>query len=129
MYDKEADAKLDKHEFYVAFLNRMEEEMASLLCVDRSSKKNEWGRQDGPSFVVRNAISDNDVGARRTIAVSRAWRRSARWLNDLGHAKTQEEKDDATRKLLYYRHPARQKSVLPRSSLQGLRASMPGDPF
>ena len=62
VYDKEADAKLDKHELYDAFLNRMEEEMASLLCVDRSSKKNEWGRQDGPSFVVRNAISDNDVG-------------------------------------------------------------------
>ena len=24
VYDKEADAKLDKHELYVAFLNRME---------------------------------------------------------------------------------------------------------
>lgn len=69
--------------------------------------------------MVRNAISDNDVGARRTIAVSRAWRRSARWLNDLGHAKTQGEKDDATRKLLYYNHPAPPEISVTKEQLAG----------
>ena len=119
MHDKEADAKLDKHELYAMFLERMEDEVASLLCVDRSTKNNEWGRQEGPTFVVRNAFKDNEVGARRTTAVSRAWRRSARWLNDLRHAKTLEDKDDTIRKLLFYCHPAPPQISATKEQLEG----------
>ena len=68
---------------------------------------------------IRNAIKDNDVGARRTTAVSRSWRRSASWLNDLEQAKTQEEKDDAFRKLLYYRHHAHPQLNATKEQLEG----------
>ena len=60
-YDRETDAKMDKHELYATFLDRMEQEVASLLCLETDKGKTDWRRSAGPKFVVRNAIKDNEV--------------------------------------------------------------------
>ena len=75
-----------------SFSKRVEEEAASLLAVDGKAKEAIMGRRDGPKFVIKSALGENNGGARRTIAVSRAWRRSTRWLKILAGQSTAKEK-------------------------------------
>ena len=56
--------------------------------------------------MVKSALGDNDGGTRRTTAVSRAWRRSAKWLTVLAGQPTQQQRRAAINRLRYYKHPA-----------------------
>ena len=85
---KDNSDNLSKDELYQLFLQRVEEDAASLLAVDCKAKEAIMGRSDGPKFVIKSALGENNGGARRTIAVSRAWRRSTRWLNILAGQST-----------------------------------------
>ena len=73
---KDNTDNLSKDELYQLFLQRMEEDTASLLAVDGKAKEAIMGRNDGPKFVMKSALGENNGGTRRTTAVSRAWRRS-----------------------------------------------------
>ena len=74
---------LSNHEKYRIFLTRMEMEVAGLMGIDGKELEAISGRAEGPKFVQRCALEEEVVGARRTSAVSRAWRRSAGWLSEL----------------------------------------------
>ena len=84
----------------------MEEETTSLHAVDGKTKEAMKGRADGPKFVIKSALGENDGGTRRTTAVSGAWRRSAKWLNILAGQTIVKESESATHRLRSYVHLA-----------------------
>ena len=96
----------------------MESEVASLLCLECDGKT-AFGRSQGPQFFIKDAIGDTGTGARRTTAVSRAWRRSANWLNNLLNRKWDSELGGTIQKLLHYRHPAPPKLTATKEHLVG----------
>ena len=84
----------------------METEVAMLIGAEGRIKEALAGRNKGPQFVVKSALGDNDGGTRRTTAVSRAWRRSARWLTVLTGQPTEQQRRAAISRLRHYKHPA-----------------------
>ena len=84
----------------------MEDEVASLLGVEGKAKEALSGRSSGPQFVIKSALGENSGSTRRTIVVSRAWRRSAKWLNILAGQATAADKRLAAHRLRTYVHPA-----------------------
>lgn len=73
--------------------------MASLLGVEGKAKEALNGRGSGPQFVIKSALGENSGGTRRTAAVSRAYRRSAKWLNTLAGQATAADKRLAAHRL------------------------------
>ena len=96
----------NKDQLYGLFLTRMEDEAASLMALDGREKAALEGRSEGPKFVVTSALGENSGSSRRTIAVSRAWRRSAKWLAVITSGAKDNEKQAARRRLKNYEHPA-----------------------
>ena len=96
---------LSKDRLYELFLQRVEGEASSLQAAEGRAKEALKGRVEGPKFVIKNALGENDGGARRTTAVSRAYRLSSKWLNILDGPASAEEKRLATRRLRSYDHP------------------------
>ena len=68
------------------FLCRMEREVVSLMAVGDTEANKYIGRVEGPKFVFENDLENGNGGTRKTIAVSRAWRRTGGWLDDLRSA-------------------------------------------
>ena len=64
------------------------------------------GRSKGPTFVHRSALDDEIAGSRKTTSVSRAWRRTANWLDDLQKSKWIAKSKLAAKKNSNYSHPA-----------------------
>ena len=77
------DKDMNRHQLYNLFVERMEDEVAMLVGAEGKARVALGGRAKGPQFVIKSVLGDNDGGARRTTAVSRAWRRSAKWLTTL----------------------------------------------
>ena len=75
--------------------------------------KRVFGRADGPAFVHRCAINDKTAGARKTTSVSRAWRRTAKWLHAILKAKGIVNSSFARKKVFHYSHPPRLPPVMP----------------
>ena len=107
----------------------MEVEVGNLLGVDGKGAEALKGRSEGPKSVIKNALQDNSVGARRTTAVSRAWKRSAKWLGELGRLKDPGEKENALNELIKYNHPAHQQSPPRENRKMGSLPSKLGDLF
>ena len=84
----------------------MEDEVASLLGADGKEKEALAGGRGGPQFVIKSASGDNSGSTRRTTAVSRAWRRSVKWLNVLARPATEADKKLATNRLRSYEQPS-----------------------
>ena len=61
----------------------MEAKVAGLMGKEGKEMEALMGRAEGPGFVMRCALEEEVAGARKTSAVSRAWRRSAGWLSDI----------------------------------------------
>ena len=92
--DTERDV-MNRDQLYNLFLERLEGEMAGLMGVDGKAKKVLTGRREGPKLATESCISDTDGGARQTTEVSRAWRRSAKWLTILVGKPTDNERKAA----------------------------------
>ena len=84
----------------------MESEAASLMALDGREKAALEGRSEGPKFVITSALGENGGSSRRTTAVSRAWRRSAKWLAVITSGANEDERQAARRRLKHYEHPA-----------------------
>ena len=97
---------LTQDERYKLFISRMEKETISLLALDEKEAKRYVGRAEGPKFVQKNALENEQGGTRRTTVVSRAWRRSAGWLDVLEYTNRELAWEAALLKLLTYRHPS-----------------------
>ena len=63
------------------------------------------GRGEGPKFALRCAMEEEVAGAKKTSAVSRAWRRSAGWLSDILRTRNMVEAKWCKRKVVAYQHP------------------------
>ena len=87
------------------FVGRMEEEILSLTPMDSKQKKAKMGRNDGPRFVMKPALGDEIAGPRQTTAVSRAWRKTAGWLDDLQKSTKVVVRAVAKDKIWHYNHP------------------------
>jgi hypothetical protein len=96
--------EMDNHQKYSLFVNRMESEVSSLMALDEKAAKRFTGRADGPKYVQRNALEYEQGGARKTTSVSRAWRRTAGWLDDSLKTDRIAAKEVAMHKLLSYHH-------------------------
>ena len=104
-YKPEVEVGLNVHQKYRLFVDRMEKELTSLAPLDDKGFKAVTGRNEGPRFVMRCAIGEEEVGPRRTTAVSRAWRKTAGWLEDIQRSDKVVVREAAKRKLLTYPHP------------------------
>ena len=93
-------------ERYELFVTRMEREVVSLLALDEKAANKFTGRADGPKFAQKNALENDQGGTRRTTSVSRAWRRTAGWLDDLLNTNRVVAREVAIQKLLTYHHPS-----------------------
>ena len=97
---------LTQDERYTLFTSRMEKEAINLLAFNEKEAKQYMGRSEGPKFVQRNALEVEHGGTRKTTAVSRAWRRTAGWLDVLENTNRALAWEAALLKLLTYRHPS-----------------------
>ena len=100
--DLEAMSNDDK---YKLFLLRMEAEVGGLMGKEGKELEALMGRTEGPIFVQRCALGDEAGGARKTSSISRAWRRSARWLTDVLRSHNLVDTKMYKRKLMTYSHP------------------------
>ena len=105
-YDPKDEEGLDLGQRYRLFLGRMEAELVSLAAMDEKQMKAAMGREEGPKFVQQCAMGEQVQSQRRTTAVSRAWRRTAGWLDDMLKTKKAVARAVAERKTLTYEHPA-----------------------
>ena len=105
-YDPKDEEGLDLSQKYRLVLNRMEAELVNLAAMDEKQMKAAMGREEGPKFVQRCAMGEQIQSQRRTTAVSRAWRRTAGWLDDMLKTKKLVARAVAMRKTLTYEHPA-----------------------
>lgn len=97
---------LTNDQMYELLFSRMENEVVNLLALDDKAAKQFVGRTGGPQFVQRNALDNVQGGTRRTTAVSRAWRRTAGWLDDLLNIDRLLAWEAALLKILTNRHPS-----------------------
>ena len=118
------DATVDQ--WYDSFLNRVEAETVDLYPLPENQTKKFFGRTAGPTFVHRSALNDENAGSRKTSSVSRAWRRTAKWLNDILVAKGVSRMMFAVKNVFHYSHPPRLGVLLPRSSSPALKLSKCG---
>ena len=97
---------MSNHQRYNVFLERLEDEAAHLGMMTEEERTKLASMVKGPTFVLKDPLRNaNGAGARRTTAVSRAWRKCANWLGHLYHKCDEKEKAEAIRKILYYKHP------------------------
>ena len=50
-------------------------------------------------------MRDDSAGAAKTTSVSRAWRRTAKWLGDILHTKAEKNAEAVRWKVRFYRRP------------------------
>ena len=98
--------EMTNDERYELFVTRMEREVVSLLALDEKAATKFTGRADGPKFAQENALKNEQGSARRTTPVSRAWRRTTGWLDDLLNTSRVVAREVAIQKLLTYHHPS-----------------------
>ena len=91
---------------YELFVARMEKEAVDLLALDDKAATQYLGRAEGAKFVQMNALENEQGVTRKTTAASRAWRRTAGWLDDLMSTDRQLAWELALLKILKYRHPS-----------------------
>ena len=110
----EIDAKFD------VFLKGVEREAMSLAAADAPSDK-VASRTEGPKFVLKSAMREQ-IGARKTTAFSRAWRRTANWLSQLLNSTLEARSKLLRRKILWYNHPAPPPLRATEEQLKGFKA-------
>ena len=86
------------------FIDRMEQELIDIYGLDPSKASKFSGRSSGPVFVWRSALND-EIGSRRTTAVSRAWRRTSNWLGEILRTSNLISSKLSVSKVLNYVHP------------------------
>ena len=93
---------------------------ANSLLVDREIGS---GRTEGPQFVQKSAFEDSKGGgARKTTALSRAWRRTANWLGNLTKLDTAVQLGVTRAKIRRRKHPSPPKITSTVQQLEGFAA-------
>ena len=105
MYDEAEVESMSNNEKYRFFLSHMEAEVVGLMGKEGKEMEALMGRGEGPKFALRCAMEEEVAGARKTSAVSRAWRRSAGWLSDILRTRNMVEAKWRKRKVAAYQHP------------------------
>ena len=108
---------------YRYFLGRLEKIAAQLNGATDEDKARRVSRLQGPVFVQKDALQNgSNAGARKTTAVSRAWRKTANWFGDLGHRRSQGEVMEAKRKILSYNHPRPRQTLATQAQVDSFEA-------
>ncbi len=90
---------------YVGLVRPIEKELCAVerLTGDEAAKKS--GREVGAKYCWKNAMGDNLADSAKTTSVSRAWRRTAKWLHAILKAKGVVNSNFAMKKIFHYSHP------------------------
>ena len=76
------------------------------MALDEKAAEKFTGKAEGPKFVQRNALENEQGSTRRTTSVLRAWRRTAGWLDDILKTDRLLAREVAVDKVLNYRRPS-----------------------
>ena len=81
------DARIDRDlgDDYAGCIRLIEDELNDVAGLGDSDAIHFQGRAQGPEFVWKQ-VGNNTAAFARTTSASRAWRRSASWLNQVGVA-------------------------------------------
>lgn len=90
---------------YVGFLRQIVKELCAVESLNPEEAAKKSGREVGVKYCWKNVIVDERADSTRTTSVSRAWRRSAVWLGDIGRTKLRKVASAARWRLLLYKHP------------------------
>ena len=114
---------LDNHQRYKLFLGQLEKVAAQLNMTTDEEKARLVSRLQGPVFVQKDALQNgSNAGARKTTAVSRAWRKTANWLSSLKHKRSQKEMVEARRNILSYKHPRPRQTLVTQAQVNSFEA-------
>ena len=90
---------------YNGLMEAIETELCAVEGLDGLQAQARTGRSTGARFCWTPAIGDDTAGAAKTTSVSRAWRRTAKWLGDVTNTARQDRAEMARWKIRFYRHP------------------------
>ena len=90
---------------YNGLVDAIEEELCAVEGLEGIQAQARKGRSTGTHFCWKPAMGDDTVGAAKTTSVSRAWRRTAKWLGDVLHTKMEKHAEAARWKVRFYRPP------------------------
>ena len=88
---------------YGGCVMQLEKELCQIRGLDEEEAEHFNGRTDGPEFVMTK-VAANKAAAAKTTSASRAWRRAAVWLAQVGKAKGCKDRLAACWKLFNYKH-------------------------
>ena len=89
---------------YKLCIERIESELASLSGLTGRKLAEHTGRANGVGYKWTHASTEQPAGSSRTTAMSRAWRRTSKWLRDLQRCKCPTRADGIRWRILYYAH-------------------------
>ena len=90
---------------YNGLMDAIESELCNVEGLDGLQAQARRGRSTGAHFCWTPAMGDDTAGAAKSTSVSRAWRRTAKWLGDITSTKRQDTAEMARWKIRFYRHP------------------------
>ena len=90
---------------YVGLLRQVEKELCEVEGLTGSEAAKKCGREIGAKYCWQNAMGDNLADSAKTTSVSRAWRRSAKWLRDISKTKLKNKARAVQWRLMHYTHP------------------------
>ena len=103
---------------YNGLIDAIEEELCAVEGLDGMQSQARKCRSTGAHFCWKPAMGDDTAGAAKTTSVSRAWRRTAKWLGDILHTKLETVAETVRWKVRFYRHP--KPNLAPASSEQAM---------
>ena len=90
------------------------------LTGDEAATKS--GSEVGAKYCWKNAMGDNLADSAKTTSVSRAWRRSAKWLRDISKTKLRTKASAVQWRLMHYIHPKPYMATATPEQLSAMRA-------
>ena len=86
-------------------VDSIEAELCAVEGLEELQAQARKGRTAGARFSWKPAMGDDTAGAAKTTSVSRAWRRTAKWLGSVLQSKVEKHAEAARWKIRFYRHP------------------------
>jgi hypothetical protein len=74
---------------YNGLVESIEKELCAVEGLEGLQAQARKGRTTGARFCWKPAMGDDTAGAAKTTSVSRAWRRTAKWLGSVLHSKVE----------------------------------------
>ena len=90
---------------YNGLIGAIEEELCAVEGLEGLQSQARKGRSKGARFCWKPAMGDDTTGAAKSTSVSRAWRRTAKWLGDVLNTKRETNAETNRWKIRFYRHP------------------------